>query len=190
MPMKVFVAGGTGLVGRRLVKALKKRGDEVVLLTRSSAKAKDRFGDCTIVEGDPMQPGAWQDAIAGCDAVVNLVGEGIFARRWNDEFKKLLLDSRLLSTQNIVAALAKQPRTAAGQPMVLVNASAIGFYGPHGDEEVTEDAPAGSDTLAKLCVQWEQSAQAAQTHGIRVVILRVGVVLDKEGGALAQMLTP
>lgn len=188
--MKVFVAGGTGLVGQRLVPALRKRGDEVVVLTRSAAKGKQAFPDCTIAEGDPMQAGAWQDAVASCDAVVNLVGEGIFARRWNDDFKKLLRDSRELSTQNIVAALARQPKTAAGQPKALVNASAIGYYGPHGDEELTETAPPGNDFLANLCVEWEKAALVGETHGLRVAIVRVGVVLAKQGGALAQMLTP
>src|SRR5262249_27770959 len=111
-------------------------------------------------------------------------------KRWNDEFKRLLVDSRVQSTQNVVQALARKPRTDDGRPKVLVNASAIGYYGPRGDEELSEDAPPGDDFLAKLCVEWEQAARAAEPSGVRCAIVRVGVVLDKEGGALKALLTP
>jgi uncharacterized protein (TIGR01777 family) len=189
--MRVFVAGGTGLIGSRLVPRLIERGHVPVVLTRRAAAARQQFGDsCSIVEGDPMQPGAWMDAAAGCDAAINLTGESIFNRRWNEEFKRLLHDSRVRSTENIVQALARQPRTAAGPARVLVNASAIGYYGPLGDEEVTEDHPAGNDTLARLCIDWERAARHGETHGLRVAIVRVGVVLAREGGALAQMIGP
>src|SRR5262245_65718835 len=122
--MRVFITGATGLVGTRLVKQLLERHDEVVALTRRAGAAREKLGAaCTVVEGDPTRPGAWMDAAAACDAAVNLAGENIFARRWNDEFKALLRDSRVKSTQNVVQALAKNPRTAAGEPKVLVNAS-------------------------------------------------------------------
>jgi len=124
------------------------------------------------------------------DAVVNLVGESIFARRWNEEFKALLRDSRILSTQNVVQALAQSPKTSAGNPRVLVNGSAIGYYGPCGDEEVTEETLAGSDTLAQLAFEWELVTNPAEAAGVRVARIRTGVVLDKNGGALTQMLTP
>ncbi len=189
--MRVFVTGGTGLVGSRLIPQLRQRGDEVVILSRRPDAAREKLGvDSTVVEGDPMQTGNWMDAAAGCDAVINLAGENIFARRWSDEFKALLRDSRVKTTEHVVQALARQPRTTAGQPKVLVNASAIGFYGPHGDEELTEESPHGDDALARLCIDWEKAAHTAETHGIRVAIVRVGVVLDKAGGALAKMLTP
>jgi uncharacterized protein (TIGR01777 family) len=189
--MRVFVMGGTGLIGTRLLGRLRERGDSVMLLTRRPAGARARFGgDCTIVEGNPMQTGRWMDEVTGCDAVINLVGESIFARRWNEEFKVLLRESRVKSTANVVQALAKNSRTAAGTPRVLVNASAIGYYGPHGDEELTETGPPGDDLLARLTVDWEQAARGAEAAGVRVAIVRVGVVLDKAGGALGQMLTP
>jgi uncharacterized protein (TIGR01777 family) len=189
--MRVFVTGGTGLVGTRLIPRLRDRGDHVVLLSRRAGPARERFGKaCTVVEGDPMQPGPWMDAVADCDAVIHLAGENVFARRWSPEFKALLRDSRVKSTENVVQALAKQPRTAAGNAKVLVNASAIGYYGPHGDEELTEDSPPGDDFLARLCVEWEQAARGAEQHGVRVAYVRVGVVLAKEGGALAKLLTP
>jgi uncharacterized protein (TIGR01777 family) len=188
--MRVFVTGGTGLIGTRLIKRLRERGDEVALLTRRPDAIRDQFAGCAVIEGDPMTAGAWTDAVADCDAVVNLAGENIFAKRWNEDFKRLLMDSRLKTTENVVAALARKPRTSAGAAKVLVNASAVGYYGPHGDEELDENSPPGDDLLARVCVAWEKSALTAQDAGVRVVLLRIGVVLDSGGGALATMLTP
>ena len=189
--MRVFVTGGTGLIGTELVKRLLSRGDAVVLLSRRPEQATPAAdGQISILGGDPTQPGPWMDAIADCDAVVNLAGEGIFNRRWWAAFKQKMRDSRILSTQNVVAALAKQPNRKDGSPKVLINASAIGWYGPRGDEELTEDAEPGNDFLARLCVDWENAAAEAKQHGVRVVLLRTGVVLAPKGGALAQMLTP
>src|SRR5262249_20261066 len=188
--MRVFVTGGTGLIGSRLVRRLRERGDHGVLLTRRPDAAPQRVSDCTIVEGDPMQAAAWMDSEAEGDAAINLPSENIFARPWHHEFKTLLRDSRVKSTENVVRALATRPRTAAGNAKVLVNASAIGYHGPTGDEELTEDSPPGNDTLARVCIEWEQAARGAEAHGVRVAMVRVGVVLDNEGGALKQMLTP
>jgi uncharacterized protein (TIGR01777 family) len=189
--MRVFVTGATGLVGTRLVRNLLERGDQVTALSRRGSAARERLGEkCTVVEGDPMQTGAWMDAVRDCDGVVHLAGENIFARRWNADFKALLHDSRVKSTANLVQALSRNPRTAAGQAKVLVNASAIGFYGPHGDEVMDEDSPRGDDFLAAICVDWEHEARAAEALGVRVALIRVGLVLDKEGGALAKLLTP
>jgi uncharacterized protein (TIGR01777 family) len=188
--MRVFLTGGTGLVGTRLIKRLRERGDEVVLLTRRPAVARDKLGDGTVVEGDPTQPGPWMDAVADCDAVINLAGENIFGRRWSDDFKKTLLDSRVRSTENVVQALARHPKAPGGASKVLVNASAVGYYGPRGDEEINEDAPPGDDFLAHVCVEWEKAARGAEAAGARVALMRIGVVLDREGGALAALLTP
>lgn len=189
--MRVFVTGGTGLVGRRLIKQLQQRGDQTAILSRRAAHARELFGaNAEIVEGDPTRRGDWMDAVGDCDAVIHLAGENVFAHRWNADFKKRLHDSRILSTQNVVEALRRKPMRADGQPKALVNASAIGFYGPRGDEELTEDSSPGSDFLAQLCMEWEQTARAAESSGVRVAMVRVGVVLDKEGGALAKLLTP
>jgi uncharacterized protein (TIGR01777 family) len=189
--MRVFVTGGTGLIGTRLVRRLGEHQDSVVVLTRRPTEARERLGPaCTVVEGDPMKPGPWMDAIDDCDAVIHLAGENVFARRWNEAFKNLIRDSRVRGTDNVVQALSKNPRTTAGNPRVLVNASAVGYYGPHGDEELTEDSPPGDDFLARACVDWEKAALAGERLGLRVAVVRVGVVLDPQGGALAKLLTP
>jgi uncharacterized protein len=189
--MRVFVTGGTGLIGSRLIGRLMERRDWPVLLTRRFGAARQMFGtNCEVVEGDPMQPGEWQDKAAGCEAVVNLAGENLFNRRWNAAFKTLMTDSRVKSTRHVIEALQRNPKRSDGSPKILVNTSAIGYYGPHGDEELTEQSPQGNDFLANLCVEWEKAALAAQSAGIRVALVRVGVVLDKLGGALSKLLTP
>lgn len=188
--MRVFLAGCTGMIGSRLVPPLRQRGDHIVLLTRRPDSVKGAFADCNIVAGDAMQAGPWMDAVADCDAVINLAGENLFSRRWNEDFKKRLIDSRVQSTGNLVLALARNPRTAAGQAKILVNGSAIGYYGFCGDEELTENSPPGNDFLARLCQEWEKAARAAEAHGVRVAIVRTGVVLGKEAGALKNLLTP
>jgi uncharacterized protein (TIGR01777 family) len=189
--MRVFVTGGTGLIGSRLVRKLLGRGDQVVLLTRRYGTARQIVGSaCELIEGDPTLAGDWMKTILDCDAIVNLAGENIFARRWNAAFKTALLDSRVTSTQHILEALAQKPTRAGRLPSVLVNASAIGYYGPHGDEELTEDSPPGPDFLAHICVEWEKAARAAENFGVRCALVRIGIVLDREGGALTKMLTP
>jgi uncharacterized protein (TIGR01777 family) len=189
--MRVFVTGGTGLVGTRLVRQLLARGDKPVVLSRRAAQARQSLGaQVEVVDGDPMQPGPWMDRLEDCNGVIHLAGENIFGRRWNAAFKQLLVDSRVKSTQNIAQALMRRPLTSSGQPKVLVNASAIGIYGPRGDEEITEESPPAHDFLAELCVEWEKAARVVESAGIRSVQVRVGVVLDRNGGALAKLLIP
>ncbi|MCX7701901.1 MAG: TIGR01777 family oxidoreductase [Gemmataceae bacterium] len=185
--MRVFVTGGTGLVGRRLLGELKAKGHEAVVLTRQDPTGRT---DAEYVRGDPTQPGAWQQVAAECDAIINLAGEGIFNRRWNDEFKKLVRDSRILATRHCVEALKKAPRRSDGSPKVLVNASAIGYYGARGPEPLDESAAPGAGFLPSVCVEWELPARAAEADGVRVVLARIGVVLDRHGGALGKMLLP
>jgi uncharacterized protein (TIGR01777 family) len=189
--MRIFVAGGTGLIGTRILGRLIERRDSPILLTRRPGLAKERFGDaCKTIEGDPMQAGPWMDTVRECDAVLNLVGEGIFNRRWNKEFKALLYDSRVKSTENLVRAVSNDPKAPSGGLKALISSSAIGYYGPRGDEELTESDSPGNDMLARICVDWEKAARGAEASGARVAIIRTGVVLDKEGGALPQMLKP
>lgn len=188
--MRVFVTGGTGLIGVRLVRALRKRGDDAVVLTRRE-NAWERIGpDVTIVVGDGMIPGPWQDQAAECDAVVNLAGAGIFDHRWTSDYKQLISDSRVKTSENVAAALMKQPMRADGSPKALVNGSAIGYYGACGDERLSEDGPPGDDYLARRTVDWEAAAKVAESAGIRVTMIRTGVVLDPAGGPLGKLLPP
>jgi uncharacterized protein (TIGR01777 family) len=188
--MRVFLTGGTGLVGSRLVRALRNRGDVVVVLSRRP-DAWQRVGpDVTVVVGDPTAAGPWQDQLAAGDAVVNLAGAGIFDKRWNAAYKAAIRDSRVRTTEHVAAALAGQPTRADGSPKVLVSGSAIGYYGPHGDEELDESSPPGDDFMAGVCVEWEAATRPAAAAGVRVVLLRTGIVLDRSGGALKQLWLP
>jgi uncharacterized protein (TIGR01777 family) len=188
--MRIFVTGGTGLIGSLLVRRLRQRGDQVAVLTRRPEAAAKLGLDCELVAGDPTEAGSWQEIAARCDAIINLAGEGIFGKRWTPEFKTLLRDSRVKATSNCVAAISKEAKRADSSPKLLLNASAIGFYGPHGDEELDESSPPGNDFLAGVCVDWENAARPAAEAGARLVLARTGVVLDKQGGALKQLLRP
>ncbi len=145
---------------------------------------------CDVVTGDPTQPGAWQDAITGCDAVINLAGASIIGQRWSADYKRVIRDSRVKSTDHCAVSLAKNPQRGDGSPKVLLSASAIGYYGPHGDEELDESATPGNDFLAGLCIDWEKAAQPALDADVRVVFSRTGVVLDPAGGPLKKLLLP
>lgn len=188
--MKVAVTGGTGLVGSRLVEQLVAERHEVVVLTRSSPKARTLFPvevypTVSIVSYDPMNSDLWQASISGCDAVVNLAGEPISEGRWTPERKKVLMDSRVVTTQKLVEAIA----AAAIKPKVFVSASAIGFYGTSETSTFDESSAAGDDYLAEICKNWEAAAAGAKSLGSRLVILRFGIVLGM-GGAIAKMLLP
>jgi uncharacterized protein (TIGR01777 family) len=181
---RVTLTGATGLLGTRLVRALRERGDEVTVLSRSPDKARRALGgDVEAHHWDPGAGPAPADALAGRDAVVHLAGENV-AQRWSDGAKRRIHDSREQGTRNLVEGL----RAAEPRPATLVSSSAVGYYGPHGEEELPEDTPPGDDFLAQVCVVWEREAQAAEALGMRVVLVRTGVVLDKDGGALGKML--
>lgn len=179
--MRIVIAGGTGFLGAPLVAALAADGHDLVVLSR-----RPDAGGRTL----PWQPdgttGAWARAVDGAGAVVNLSGESIAGRRWTPAQKQRILDSRVLATRSLAAAI----RAAANPPAVLLNGSAVGYYGPHGDDVVTESTPHGTDFLASVCVRWENEAAAAASGRTRVVCIRTGLVLEKDGGALPQMLPP
>jgi uncharacterized protein (TIGR01777 family) len=181
---RIAVTGATGLIGRRLVTALRGRGDEVTVLSRDPEGAGASLG-VEAVAWRPEEHAAPAHALSGRDAVVHLAGENV-AQRWSSEAKRRIRASRETGTRNLVAGL----RAAEVRPSVLVCASAVGYYGPHGDEILDESAPAGADFLAEACVAWEREAGRAAELGVRVASLRTGVVLDRSGGALAKMLPP
>lgn len=177
---RVIVAGGTGLVGRPLVNALLDSGMQVEVLTR-------RPKDLPLPAGATPRP--WTDLpplLEGAAAVINLAGEGIADRRWRPARKAAIRDSRVLSTRRLVEAMA----ACASPPAALVNASAIGYYIPRGEAPVQEDAEPGSGFLAETCRAWEGEALAAASLGVRVALVRIGVVLAREGGALPKMALP
>ncbi len=174
--MNVLVTGGTGFVGNQLVNLLCARGDRVAIVTRNPDRARTARAGVSYV-GWPPDPGRHQ-------AIVHLAGANIAGRRWNDAYKEELRASRVDRTRELVAALA----SAATKPRVLVSISAVGYYGDRGSEELTEDSAPGDDFLARLCVDWEAEALRAEGHGVRVVIVRLGVVLGRRGGALESLL--
>ncbi|GBC63991.1 TIGR01777 family protein [Desulfonema ishimotonii] len=179
--MKVFISGGTGFVGSHLTERLLDGGHHVVATgtrPRSNKIAHDRF---QYISADTACPGPWQAALADADAVVNLAGRTIFSY-WTEGYKKQMYDSRILTTRHIVEALPPD------REVVLCSTSAVGCYGSHGDEILTEDAPAGDDFLAGLAADWEAEALRAGEKGVRVAIARLGIVLGKNGGAMKQML--
>ncbi len=180
---RVVVTGATGRIGTRLVETLVARGDDVCVLSRNPKRASEKLG-VEAFEWDPKGDGAPAEALSGRDAVVHLAGEDV-GQRWSDDVKSEIAASREKGTRNLITGIfAAQPR-----PGVLVSASASGYYGPRGDEEVDETAAPGTDWLAEVCVRWEQQTDAAKL-GMRVVKVRTGIVLDAEGGALAKMLPP
>jgi uncharacterized protein (TIGR01777 family) len=186
--MRVVVTGATGTIGSALVGALRERGDDVVALSREAAGARRRLGEGVAVHAwpDPAQEPPPVAAIAGADAVANLLGEPI-AQRWTGAAKRRIRESRVNGTRQLVRALAALPER--DRPRTLVSQSASGYYGPSDDRPLDEDAPPGHDWLAGLVVEWEQEARAAERFA-RVVRTRTGVVLAPSGGALAKMLPP
>ena len=184
--MKIVIAGGSGFLGRPLAAALARDGNEIVVLTRGSGAARGLAQLRSIAWTPNGETGPWAAEIDGAAALVNLAGEPIAGRRWSDAQKQRILESRVHATRSLVAAV----RAAAAPPPIFVSGSAVGYYGPLGDEVAAEDTPPGSDFLARVCVQWEAAATGAASARTRLVCIRTGLVLEKDGGALPQMLPP
>ncbi|MGQ0465186.1 MAG: TIGR01777 family oxidoreductase [Sporichthyaceae bacterium] len=170
------MAGSSGLIGRALVEALRADDHDVVRLVRRAPNSRDE------IQWDPDRP-LDPSKLDGVDAAVNLAGAGVGDKRWTDAYKKTLVDSRVNTTHTLATALAAMDR----KPTVLVNGSAIGYYGETGDTILDERAPAGDDFLARLCVRWEAATEPAERAGIRVVHARTGLVVAREGGAFERM---
>jgi uncharacterized protein (TIGR01777 family) len=179
--MKIVVAGGTGFIGDPLVHRLVKRGDDVTVLTRNPRKVHVGRG----IAWDAKTQGEWSAYVENADVVINLAGENIGEGRWTEERKRRLLDSRLNATHAIVEALRK----TSSRERTLINASAVGLYGDRRDETLDESSSRGEGFLADLVARWEQAAREAESLA-RVVILRFGVVLGPDGGALKKLLLP
>jgi uncharacterized protein (TIGR01777 family) len=175
--MKVAITGSSGLIGTALARYLRARGDEVVPIVRGTAGSGE-------VSWDPEQGVLQSDDLRGVDAVVHLAGAGVGDRRWSTSYKQLILSSRVKGTSTLARALAGM----SVPPKVLISASAVGYYGLRGDEELTEQSDQGSGFLADVCAQWEAAVSPASSAGIRVVTTRFGVVLSASGGALKKQL--
>ncbi len=185
--MKIILTGGSGFIGRRLVEKFATAGHEVIVLTRDPASlGMQKYATVKAKHWDGKTTGAWISEVDGADAVLNFAGESIGGKRWTSKQKEKILSSRIDATRALIDAM----KQAKKKPAVLVNASAVGYYGPVEEAQVTEAYPAGNDFLAHVCRKWEREALAAEQLGVRVVLLRQGVVLDNGGGALERMALP
>jgi len=181
--MKVFVTGATGLVGRALCTELVSSGHAVLALSRRASPAAALPAGVQPVAGDPARPGPWQEALASADACVHLAGEPVAAGRWTPARKAAIAASRIDSTRLVAEVIA------GGGPTVLVSGSAVGFYGERGDEVLDEASAAGQGFLAEVCQRWEAAVAPALARA-RVVLLRTGIVLARDGGALPKLVLP
>lgn len=180
--MKVFMTGGTGFVGTYLSQMLVKQGHTVCVLTQALTGGELKIPGLSYLVGDPNARGKWQDTVKDYEIIINLAGASIFSR-WTNERKKILLESRINTTRHLVEALP-----ADASRITFFSTSAVGYYGFHEDEELTESSPAGGDFLARLAADWEAEALRAGAKDARVVITRFGIVLGPDGGALGQMI--
>lgn len=194
--VKAIITGGTGLVGSELAKKMASEGHEVVILSRNPDKHAQYFSnEIQVVRWDGVTTQGWGHLVDGANVIVNLAGESIagnsflevFLKRWNPDRKREILNSRISASKALVEAI----KIANQKPAVFIQASAVGYYGSRGDEELTEDSPRGDDFLAKVCVDWEQSSYPVEEAGVRRVIIRTaGVVLSTQGGAFPLQLLP
>lgn len=186
-PMKILITGGTGLLGCPLCNLLRQADHELVVVSRNAVSARTRLGSgIEVAQWQPGQERLPLQTLDGVSAVINLAGENIGEGRWTAARKEAILSSRVETTRALVEAF----RGLSTRPEVLISGSAVGYYGPHGDEELTETAPPGTDFLARVCQAWEGEAYKASKLGIRVVTLRTGIVLAREGGSLPRMVLP
>lgn len=184
---RVIVTGATGLIGKALCKRLTEQGYAVVVFSRDPAAARQQVpGAAEYVAWTPTESGPWMGAVDGAVAVINLAGASIAGKRWNQAYKQEILNSRVLGTRGLVNAI----KDAKIKPQVLINGSAIGYYGFRDDTKLDETAPAGSDFLANVVKAWEAEARKAEALGVRVVLVRTGIVLDKTEGSLPLMMLP
>ena len=183
--MRIVIAGGSGFLGRALAAALAADGHEVVVLSRRGSPIPGAARGVAWTP-DGTATGEWARELDGAGAVVNLAGEGIADKRWSAERKAAIRESRVRATRSVVAAM----RDAKVRPPVFVQGSAVGYYGTPGDTRLDESSPPGSDFLADVCVRWEAEAQPALALGCRLIVIRTGIVLARDGGALKELIRP
>jgi len=185
--MKIVVIGGSGFIGRTLCRSLVRQGINVTVLSRNLTRAKGQLDSgCKIVEWDAMTSGSWEQDLDSAAAVMNLAGEPIAAGRWTPRRKRLIVESRVNVTRLTAQAISR----LTNRPPVFISASGVGYYGTSQEMAFDERNGPGSDFFADLCSAWEEATRTAQSAGVRVVCLRIGMVLDREGGALGKMVPP
>lgn len=188
----IIITGATGVIGIELSRKLIARGEKVVVFARSVGSARVKIPEAAayLTWDADMESGEWVSAIDGAKAVIHLAGKPLLDARWTEEHKKECYDSRIDSTKHMVAAIARAER----KPAVFISASAIGYYGSFDEcsdtAELDESGAEGTDFLARICIDWEKAAQPAMQHGVRLVLLRTGIVLSTKGGMLQKMITP
>ena len=196
--MRILITGGTGLIGRALVASLSGEGHEVIVLTRNPDRAGDLPDGARPVGWDAETPDGWGElltpapgkGVEGGVGIVHLAGESVAEGRWTDAKKRAIRDSRVVSTQAVAAAVEAAAQRGGEPPHFLLQASAVGYYGDRGDEVLTEASDPGDDFLAEVAKEWEAASAPVETFGVRRVLLRTGVVLDDDGGALPRMALP
>jgi uncharacterized protein (TIGR01777 family) len=179
--MNYFITGGLGFVGRHLSNFLLKEGNRVTAIGQNPNPNLIEHSNFRYIPADMTKPGIWQDELRDQQVIVNLAGKSIF-RRWTEKYKRQIYDSRILTTRNLVEALPEDHR------IILCSTSAVGFYGSRGEDVLTEESPPGEDFLAKVGKDWEWEALQATNKGVRVVLTRFGIVLDRDGGAMSKMI--
>ncbi len=187
MNKKIIITGATGLIGTHICKELFNRGDLLTVFTRYPNKAKNKLPYANeYVEWDYRNPDEWKNHLNSKDAVIHLAGANLFAKRWTEDYKKKIMESREISTGNIVKAISE----AEVKPKVFICASGIGYYGDSADKILTENSPKGNSFIADVCKRWEGAASEAEKFGIRRVSIRTGIVLNKGYGTLEKMALP
>lgn len=184
--MRVIITGGSGLIGRALSADMAAGGHEIILLSRNPDRVTGLPDGVRATRWDGHSAEGWAHLADGAGAIVNLAGESIAAGRWTPERKRRIRDSRVNAGKAVVEAV----QAAASKPGVVIQSSGIGYYGPHGDEEITEKERVGSDFLSQVCIDWEASTAPLDEMGLRRPVIRTGVVLSAHGGALPRMLLP
>ena len=184
--MRVLITGGAGFIGRELAASLAGDGHNAVLLSRSAAQVTGLPAGVCAERWDGRTAEGWSSLADGADAIVNLAGENIGVGRWTTERKERIRQSRLNAGRAVVETVTRVTR----KPRVVIQASAVGYYGPHGPEQIPEETPAGQDFLAQVCLEWEASTVPVEAMGVRRAVIRTGVALSKRGGALPRMMLP